>query len=44
VDTYIYNPNKIKEIPDGEYKVISIIDGDTIKISYLEQEFNIRLA
>ena len=44
VDTYIYNPNKIKEIPDWEYKVISIIDGDTIKISYLEQEFNIRLA
>ena len=44
VDTYIYNPNKIKEIPNGQYKVLSIIDGDTIKISYLDQEFNIRLA
>ncbi|MCK9466834.1 MAG: thermonuclease family protein [Candidatus Absconditabacterales bacterium] len=44
VDTYIYNPNKIKEIPDGEYKVVSVTDGDTIKISYLEQEFNLRFA
>lgn len=44
VDTYSYNPNKIKEIPNWEYKVLSVIDWDTIKISYLNQEFNIRFA
>lgn len=44
VDTYIYNPNKITEIPDWNYKVISVIDGDTIKISYANQYFNIRFA
>ncbi|HKL44353.1 MAG TPA: thermonuclease family protein, partial [Candidatus Absconditabacterales bacterium] len=44
VDTYIYNPNKIKEIPDGDYEVVSVIDGDTVKISYAQKEFNIRLA
>ncbi len=44
VDTYIYNPNKIKEIPDWDYEVVSVIDGDTVKISYLQKEFNIRLA
>ncbi|HRX63536.1 MAG TPA: thermonuclease family protein [Candidatus Absconditabacterales bacterium] len=44
VDTYIYNPNKITEIPDGDYEVVSVIDGDTVKISYAQKEFNIRLA
>lgn len=44
VDTYIYNPNKITEIPNWEYEVISIIDWDTIKIKYLDQEFSIRFA
>jgi len=44
VDTYIYNPNKITEIPDWNYNVISVIDGDTVKISYANQNFNIRLA
>jgi endonuclease YncB( thermonuclease family) len=44
LDTYSYNPNKIKEIPDGDYQVLSVIDGDTVKISYLDQDFNIRLA
>lgn len=44
VDTYIYNPNKITEIPSGNHEVLSVIDGDTIKISYANQEFSIRLA
>lgn len=44
VDTYIYNPNKITEIPAWDYDVISVIDGDTIKISYADQEFTVRLA
>ncbi len=44
VDTYIYNPNKITEIPDWNYEVVSVIDGDTVKISYAQQEFNIRFA
>ena len=44
VDTYIYNPNKITEIPAGDYEVVSVIDGDTIKIKYDSQEFTIRFA
>ena len=44
VDTYIYNPNKITEIPAGDYEVLSVIDGDTIKINYESQEFSIRFA
>ena len=44
VDTYIYNPNKITEIPAGDYEVVSVIDGDTIKINYNSQEFTIRFA
>jgi len=44
VDTYIYNPNKITEIPAGDYEVVSVIDGDTIKINYDSQEFTIRFA
>jgi len=44
VDTYIYNPNKITEIPDWDYEVVSVIDWDTVKISYAQKEFNIRLA
>ncbi len=44
VDTYIYNPNKITEIPDWNYEVVSVIDWDTIKISYANQNFNIRFA
>ncbi len=44
VDTYIYNPNKITQIPAGEYEVISVIDWDTIKIEYEWQEFTIRFA
>lgn len=44
VDTYIYNPNKITEIPVWDYEVESVIDGDTIKINYEWQEFTIRFA
>ena len=44
VDTYIYNPNKITEIPAGDYEVLSVIDWDTIKISFSSQEFTIRFA
>ena len=44
VDTYIYNPNKITEIPGWDYEVLSVIDGDTIKIDYDSQEFTIRFA
>jgi len=44
VDTYTYNPNKITSIPNWEYQVLSVIDGDTIKILYSDQEFNIRFA
>lgn len=44
VDTYIYNPNKITEIPAGDYEVVSVIDGDIIKINYNSQEFTIRFA
>ena len=44
VDTYIYNPNKITEIPAGDYEIISVIDGDTAKINYDWQEITIRFA
>ena len=44
IDTYTYNPNKITSIPNWEYQVLSVIDGDTIKILYADKEFNIRLA
>ena len=44
VDTYIYNPNKITEIPAWDYEVVSVIDWDTIKIDYEWQEFTIRFA
>ena len=44
VDTYIYNPNKITEIPAWNYEVVSVIDWDTIKINYDWQEFTIRFA
>ncbi len=44
VDTYIYNPNKITEIPAGNYEIISVIDGDTAKIEYEWQEISIRFA
>ena len=44
VATYMYNPNKITEIPAWNYEVLSVVDGDTIKISYANQEFSVRLA
>lgn len=44
VATYMYNPNKITEIPAWNYDVLSVVDGDTIKISYASQEFSVRLA
>lgn len=44
VDTFIYNPNKIVEIPAWDYEVVSVIDWDTIKINYEWQEFTIRFA
>lgn len=44
VDTYIYNPNKITEIPAWNYKINSVVDGDTVKITYDGQEFTIRFA
>ena len=44
VDTYIYNPNKITEIPAWDYEVVSVIDWDTIKLNYEWQEFTIRFA
>ena len=44
VDTYVYNPNKITEIPAWNYKINSVVDGDTAKITYGGQEFTIRFA